>query len=160
MPFNKNNPIVIKERNGDSDTRVIIKVGYSTGNWRTISENVVYSPSLNMYVFSFPNDAKKLNYTYANLITSGTNEEDNVKYCYGTNIGSAVLPSKENCYRVSKENSYTIKIINPRVMHKEYELNDDLTQKQPPPEHKIKEEQNGRRKEARKCWFQVHRNAL
>jgi hypothetical protein len=126
MPFNTNNPLVVKERNGDSDTRVIIKVGYSTGNWRVISENVVYSPSLNMYVFSFPNDANKLNYTYANLITSGTNDEDNIKYCYGTNIGSAILPSKENCYRVSKENSYTIKILNPRVMHKEYELNDDL----------------------------------
>jgi len=126
MPFNTNNPLVVKERNGDTDTRVIIKVGYSTGSWRVISENIVYSPTLNMYVFSFPNDANKLNYTYANLVTSGTNEEDNIKYCYGTNIGSAILPSKENCYRVSKENSYTIKIINPRVMHKEYELNDDL----------------------------------
>ena len=126
MPFNTNNPIVVKERNGDSDTRIIIKIGYSTGNWKEITENIVYESTLNMYVFSFPNNESKLNYTYALLETSGSNDEDNVKYCYGTNIGSAILPSKENCYRVSKDNSYTIKVLNPRVMFKEYAISDEL----------------------------------
>ena len=126
MPFNTLNPIIIKERNGDSNTRVIVKVGYSTGSWQIIGENILYNSQLNMYVFSFPNDEKKLNYTYANLVTSGTNDEDNVKYCYATNIGSAILPSSENCYRVSKENSYTIKIINPSVIYKNYDLSDEL----------------------------------
>ena len=81
MPFNTNNPIVVKERNGDSDTRIIIKIGYSTGNWKEITENIVYESTLNMYVFSFPNNESKLNYTYALLETSGANDEDNVKYC-------------------------------------------------------------------------------
>ena len=73
----------------------------------------VFNPNLNMYVFSFPNNEKRLNYTYASLIASGTKQGDNIKYCYGTNIGSAILPSKENCYRVSLDNSYTLKFLNP-----------------------------------------------
>ena len=128
MPFTTSKPIIIKERGGDSNTRVIIKVGYYTGSWSSTEyENVVYSPQLNMFVFSFPNDAKKLNYTSANLITKGVNDGDNVKYCYGTNIGSAILPSNENCYRVSKDNSYTIKFLNPFVMYKDYNIDGDLT---------------------------------
>ena len=126
IPFTTNNPVVLKERNGDSNSRVIIKVGYNTGSWTTISENVVYNVNLNMYVFSFPADDDKYNYTSALLKTSGTNSEDNVKYCYGTNIGSAVLPSSENCYRVSHDNSYTIKVLNPLVMYKDYDMEEDL----------------------------------
>ena len=126
MPFTTANPIVLKERNGDSNSRVIIKVGYNTGSWTAVSENVVYSSNLNMYVFSFPAGADKYNYTSALLKTSGTNDENNVKYCYGTNIGSALLPSSENCYRVSYDNSYTIKVLNPLVMYKDYDLEEDL----------------------------------
>ena len=126
MPFTTQNPIVVKERNGDSNTRIIIKVGYATSSWREYANNVVYNPELNMYVFYFPPDADKYNYTYALLETSGTNSQDNVKYCYGTNIGSAVLPSNENCYRVSKDNSYTIKVLNPLVMFKDYEMKEEL----------------------------------
>ena len=127
MPFTTTNPIVLKERNGDSNSRIIIKVGYSTGTWTQVSENVVYNFNLDMYVFSFPADADKYNYTYALLKTSGTNSDDNVKYCYGTNIGSAIVPSSENCYRVSHDNSYTIKVLNPLVMYKDYEMEDELT---------------------------------
>ena len=124
MPFTTNNPIVVKERGGDSNTRVIVKVGYSTRGWQ-ITDNIRYSPTLNMYVYSFPNDQERLNYTYVNLITSGTTTGDNVKYCVGTNIGSAILPSNENCYRVSLDNSYTLKVLNPLVMHKDYDLEED-----------------------------------
>ena len=126
MPFTTNNPLTVKERSGDSNTRIIVKVGYSTGSWSKYDENVVYNKNLNMYVFYFPPDADKLNYTYALLETSGTNSDNNVKYCYGTNIGSAILPSSENCYRVSSDNSYTIKVLNPQVMYKEYEMSDKL----------------------------------
>ena len=127
MPFTTSNPIVIKERGGDSDTRVIIKVGYNTQNWDDHATDVKYNPQLNMYVFSFPNNEKRFNYTFAYLVTNGTIEGDNVKYCYGTNIGSAIIPSNENCYRVSKNNSYTLKILNPLVMHKDYDIDDDLS---------------------------------
>ena len=126
-PFTTSNPIVVKERGGDSDTRVIIKVGYNTGSWQTHSTNVKYNGGLNMYVFSFPNDERRYNYTFADLVTSGVIQGDNVKYCYGTNIGSAILPSLENCYRVSKDNSYTLKLLNPLIMHKDYDLDEDLS---------------------------------
>ena len=124
--LNTDSPIVLKERNGDSDTRIIIKVGYPTGSWTHISDYVLYNSQLNMYVFYFPPDADKLNYTSAILETSGKNEEDNVKYCYATNIGSAIFPSSENCYRVSAANSYSIKVLNPFVMYRDYDINEDL----------------------------------
>ena len=124
--FNTNNAIVVKERGGDDNTRVIIKVGYNTLRWDKISDNVVYNQALNLYVFSFPVDARNKYRAYALLETSGRNAENNVKYCYGTNIGSAILPSSENCYRVSADNSYTIKIMNPAVMYKDYDLDETL----------------------------------
>ena len=126
MPFSTSKPLVIKEKGGDSNTRVIIKVGYNSESWDEIDENINYNENLNMYVFSFPNNEKRLNYTYASLIASGTKQGDNIKYCYGTNIGSAILPSKENCYRVSLDNSYTLKFLNPLVMHKDYVFDEHL----------------------------------
>ena len=127
--MNTEKSLVIKEKGGDDNTRVIIKVGYSTigsSDWEKISENIVYNKAENMYVFKFPSATKRYNYTDVLLETSGTNAQDNVKYCYGTNIGSAILPSRENCYRVSKDDKYTIKLMNPFVMYKDYELDDTL----------------------------------
>ena len=125
--FNTNNALVIKERGGrDDNTRVIVKVGYNSLQWDKIYDNVAYNEALNIYVFSFPNDERNKYRAYALLETSGTNAEDNVKYCYGTNIGSAILPSSDNCYRVSNDHSYTIKIMNPAVMYKDYELDETL----------------------------------
>ena len=126
MPFSTSNPIVIKERDGDSNTRIIVKVGYKT-QFQPHSDYVVYNEQLNIYVFSFPNDERRLNYTYANVVTKGATGVDNVKYCYGTNIGSAILPSKENCYRVSETNSYTLKVLNPFVMYRDYDMEEDLS---------------------------------
>ena len=100
-PMSTYNPIVIKERSGDSGTRVIIKVGYQiTGSgWIEQSKNIYYNSNLNLYVFSFPNGEDKLNYTYADLLTVGTTEGDNIKYCFSSSIGSPILPSAENCFR-------------------------------------------------------------
>jgi len=127
VPKSTENPITFKEKNGEADTRIIIKVGYNIESWDKISSNGLYHNSgLNMYVFAFPNDEKKLNYTSVNLVTRGVNEGDNVKYCYGTNIGSAIIPSYENCYRISKDNSETIKLLNPFVMYKDYEIDNNL----------------------------------
>ena len=127
MPFTTSNPNFLKERNGNSNSRIIIKVGYSTGTWTQVSGNVVYNFNLDIYVFSSPAGEEKFNYTYALLKTNGTISEDNFKYCYGTNIGSAIIPSSENCYRVSHDNSYIIKILNPLVMYKDYDMEDALT---------------------------------
>jgi hypothetical protein len=119
-PMNNKSPLIIKELGGEEDTRVIVKVGYKTisSDWEKKSDNVIYNKKENLYVFSFPSTVKRYNFTYAMLETYGTNAQDNVKYCYGTNIGSAILPSTENCYRVSQEDKYTIKIMNPLVMYK------------------------------------------
>ena len=125
-PNSTESPIIIKEKGGYSDTRIIIKVGYNTENWEKKEDNLYYNSTFNMYVFSFPNDESKLNYTQVNLVTKGVNEGDNVKYCYGTNLGSAIIPSDENCYRTSKENPYELKFLNPFVMHKDYYIYENL----------------------------------
>ena len=40
MPFTTTNPLVIKERGGDSNTRVIIKVGYNAESWDDYGDNI------------------------------------------------------------------------------------------------------------------------
>ena len=125
MPFSSGG-VVVKERGGLSDTRVIVKLGYNTNQWKTVSDNILHNEAENIFVFSFPVGDKKYMYKYALLETSGTNSDDNVKYCYSGNIGNAIVASTDNCYRVSKTNSYTIKIMNPAIMYKDYELEDNL----------------------------------
>ena len=126
-PMTVSNGITIKERRGSSDTRVIIKVGYSTKNWETKSDNIKYNTKEGIYLFEFPNDVdNKYFYEFAQLTMTGENTDDNVKFCFTTSIGGALKPSSENCYRVSKENSYSLKLYNPLVMYKNYEYNDDL----------------------------------
>ena len=97
------NGITFKERAGLSDTRIILKVGYSNAHWKDTEDDYVqYNEQFKVYSFRFPTDPSMYNYTFAYLKTSGTNAEDNVKYCFNTNIGAALQPSSENCYRVSK----------------------------------------------------------
>ena len=128
MPFSSGG-VVVKERGGSADTRVIVKLGYNINRWKQYedSENIIYNEEENIFVFSFPTGEKRYKYKYALLQTSGTNTEDNVKYCYGSNIGNAIVASTDNCYRVSKDNSYTLKIMNPAIMYKDYELDDSLS---------------------------------
>ena len=127
IPMSLEEGIKIKERGGFSDTRIIIKVGYSNQGWTSIDKYMTYNQELNIYLFTFPNDISKYNYTLANLTTSGTNPEDNIKYCFTANIGAPLKPSSENCYRVSKDNSYTLKAYNPLIMYKDYEYDDKLS---------------------------------
>ena len=128
-PMKLEDGITIKERGGYKDTRIIIKAGYSNLVWEDVEGNeyMKYSKKYDMYLFTFPNNERKYNYTFVELITSGTNSDDNVKYCFTTNIGAAVNPSSENCYRVSKDNSYTLKAYNPLIMYKDYEYDDSLS---------------------------------
>ena len=127
-PMSTSNPLVIRERSGDTGTRVIIKVGYSisSSDWVKEKGNIYKNNNLNLFVFSFPNEADKYNYTFADLITRGTIDGDNIKYCFGTSIGAPILPSAENCFRVSLNNSYTLKVLNPLIMHKDYDFSDDV----------------------------------
>ena len=122
-----NDGINIKERGGSNNTRIIIKVGYSNNDWKEIDQYMKYNEELKMYLFEFPNNEERYNFTLANLETSGTNQEDNVKYCFTPNIGGALKPSSENCYRVSSNNPYTLKVYNPLIMYKDYEYDDELS---------------------------------
>ena len=126
-PMNLKDGILIKERKGSDNTRVIIKVGYSTLDWETKGTYIKYNSKKNIYAFEFPNDPEnKYFYKYAQLTMSGENADNNVKFCFTTSIGGALNPSLENCYRVSKENSYTLKLYNPLIMYKNYVYNEDL----------------------------------
>ena len=129
IPMSLEQGINIKERGGLSDTRVIIKVGYPTVGWEPVPgfDYIKFSSKYNTYLFEFPNNDNRYNYTFANLTTSGTNLEDNVKYCFTTNIGAPLKPSHENCYRVSKDNSYSLKFYNPLIMFKDYKYDIGLS---------------------------------
>ena len=124
-PMTIPNGITFKERAGLSDTRIILKVGYSNAHWKDTEDDYVqYNEQFKVYSFRFPTDPSMYNYTFAFLKTSGTNKEDNLKYCFNTNIGAALKPSSENCYRVSKDNSYTLKVFNPLIMYKDYDYDE------------------------------------
>ena len=120
------NPIILKERGTDSNTRVIIKAGYLYMNFERKGENLYYNRGLNLFVYYFPNNISSLNFTHADLKTIGTFQGDNIKYCYAASIGSPVLPSAENCYRVSLNNSYTLKVLNPLILYKDYDFSDNV----------------------------------
>ena len=127
-PISSFNPIVLRERSGESGTRVIIKVGYQIlgSGWIEKYEDIYCNSKLNLFVFSFPNGENKLNYTYADLLTIGTKQDDNIKYCFSSNIGAPILPSAENCFRVSLNNSYTLKVMNPLILFKDYDFDNDI----------------------------------
>ena len=118
--------IDIKERGGTTDTRVIIKVGYITSKWHQESTNIKYNQAENIYAFEFPNAKEKKQFIIStDLKITGENTEDNVKFCFTSSIGAALQPSTENCYRVSKTNSYTLTFYNPYIMYKNYDYDDD-----------------------------------
>ena len=127
VPFNLGEGITIKERKGSHNTRVIIKVGYSTASWqKKEGTNIKYNDIEKLYAFEFPNDKENKYFCkYAELTMSGINEDDNIKFCFTTSIGGALNPSLENCYRVSKENKYTLKLYNPFIMYKNYAFKGD-----------------------------------
>ena len=120
--------ITIKERGGSKNTRIIVKIGYPQSGWEPEKDpNVKYHNYFKVYAFNFPTDQKRYNYSYVTLKTSGTNNDDNVKYCFNVNIGAPLQPSSENCIRVSKDNAYTLKVFNSLNMYKEYNCESDLS---------------------------------
>ena len=125
-PMSITEGINIKERGGSSTTRVIIKVGFPTNSWIDKSQFIKYNSENDIYLYEFPKDVKESFYTFANLTISGTNTDDNVKFCFTSSIGGPLKPSSENCYRVSKTNSYTLRFYNPFIMYKTYDYSKDL----------------------------------
>ena len=126
-PMSLDGDIIIRERKGSSNTRVIVKIAYPESMWKDHSPYIKYNPEEKVYLFEFPNDAENKDfYTFANLTMNGENADDNVKFCFTSSIGGALKVSAENCYRVSKTNSYSLKFFNPLIAYKNYEYSDDL----------------------------------
>ena len=113
-----------KDTSGSVGTRVILKFGYVIEtNFQKI-QNSIYSNqndeerTINLFGFIYDQTNSKLNYTGVDFEVQTT--EDNVKFCYSTNLGTYINPSLQNCYRVGKNNPYTIKTLNPNVMFRNY----------------------------------------
>ena len=49
-----------------------------------------------------------------------------MNFCYGTNLGSFIMPSLQNCCIVGKSNTYIISILNPYIMYKDYYTSEDI----------------------------------
>ena len=111
---------------GEAATRIIFKFGYVIESTFTKDSNGVYSNkdvpdrTINLYGYKYDTTSKRLNYTGVDFII--TTSEENVKFCYSTNIGTYINPSTTNCYRVGWNNPYTISTRNPLVMYKDYHL--------------------------------------
>jgi hypothetical protein len=116
-----------EDLSGNTNTRVIFKFGLGIETIFTKDENGIYSNkndtdrAYNLYGYIYDNLFSKLNYTGVDFNVS-TNQ-DNVKFCYSTNLGTYIYPSLQNCFRVGKNNAYTIKTLNPYIMHKNYTFN-------------------------------------
>jgi hypothetical protein len=120
------NKILIRNRDtaASMSTRIILKFGYVIENNFQQIENSIYSNQNdeertdNLYGFIYDQTNSKRNYTGVDFEVK--TDEDNVKFCYSTNLGTYINPSLQNCYRVGKNNPYTIKTLNPNVMFRNY----------------------------------------
>ena len=118
--------IIIKNKDitGNIKTRIIFKYGYDIEyNFEKI-QNEIYSNQndnnreINLFGYIYDTTSSKLNYTGVDFEVSTI--EDNVQFCYSTNLGIFINPSLQNCYRVGRANPYTISTLNPLVMYKNY----------------------------------------
>ena len=123
--------IIIKnnELTGSEQTKVIFKFGYDIESTFTKIENDVYNLQtedrlVNLFAYKFKTGEDRLNYTQINFTVTTT--EENVKFCYITNLGAFIDPSLQNCYRVGRANHYTISVLNPYIMYKDYYTGDDV----------------------------------
>jgi hypothetical protein len=120
--------IVNHDKSSGINTRIIFKLGYVIESVFTKDDNGVYHNSnvkdrtINLYGYKYPTTNDALNYTGFDFDISTL--EENVKFCYSTNLGAYINPSLSNCFRVGKNNSYTISTRNPLNMYKNYFLND------------------------------------
>jgi hypothetical protein len=120
----ENVTIVNRDKSSRISTRIIIKMGYVIESVFTkigddIYQNIdVEGRTINLYGYKYVTTAKKLNITGVDFEISTT--EENVKFCYSTNLGAYINPSLTNCFRVGRNNPYTISTRNPLVMYKNY----------------------------------------
>jgi hypothetical protein len=78
----------------------------------------------NLFAYKFKTGDDRLNYTKATFTVSTI--EDNVKFCYASNLGAFIDPSLQNCFRVGRTNPYDISVLNPFVMYKDYYTDEEV----------------------------------
>ena len=111
---------------GTSLSKVFFKYGYSMEDKFTKIQNNIYYYSNNnnkLFGYKFSTGDDRLNYTNISFLVS--TKESNVKFCYATSFGSYMEPSLQDCYHVGYANTYTLTILNPYIMHKDYYLDDE-----------------------------------
>ncbi|MBO6243381.1 MAG: hypothetical protein J6O41_02280 [Clostridia bacterium] len=112
------------DKSSGMSTRIIFKFGYVIESIFTPIGDGVYqnideaSRKINLYAYKYDSTSKRLNYTGVDFDIPTSAE--NVKFCYSTNLGTYIIPSVTNCYRVGKNNPYTISTRNPLIMYKNY----------------------------------------
>jgi hypothetical protein len=116
--------IANKDNSGNVNTRIIFKMGLAIEFIFEKDSKGVYNNQkdtervYNLYGYIYDQTSTKLNYTGVDFEVS--TELANVKFCYSTNLGTYIYPSLQNCYRVGKNNPYTISTLNPNVMYRNY----------------------------------------
>jgi len=118
------------DNGGNSPTRIIFKFGYAIEASFKPDGNGIYhnledkNRKYNLYGYIYDPSSTRLSFTGVDFEVSTTG--DNVKFCYSTNLGTYIYPSLQNCYRVGKNNPYTISTLNPYVMSRNYFSDDDM----------------------------------
>ena len=117
------------QTNGNDGTKILFKFGYAIDKTFTKIENDIYNLQVNnrkenLFAYIFKNGKDRLNYTSVDFIVS--TKEENVKFCYTTNLGSFITPLLQNCFRIGKSNPYNLSILNPYIMYKNYYTSEDI----------------------------------
>jgi hypothetical protein len=101
--------------NCKSQTRFILKIGFdveSGEDWREVQPDQKIDGKLfanhNKYVYKFPVGDNKRNFTFVNFTINSINQEENTKFCYSTNLGTAIEASRENCFRTGRYIPYSL----------------------------------------------------
>lgn len=114
---------------GSELTKVIFKFGYVVEGYFAKIANDMYNlqkenRTANLFAYKFRTGDDRLNYTKATFTVSTF--EDNVKFCYASNLGAFIDPSLQNCFRVGRSNPYDISVLNPFVMYKDYYTDEEV----------------------------------
>ena len=124
------NNIVItnSDNSGAVSTRIIFKFGFAIEMTFHKDDNGIYSnqndPEKIYNLYGYIYDPTNYKYNITGVEFTVSTDLDNVKFCYSTNLGTYIYPSLQNCFRVGKNNPYTISTLNPSVMFRDY-VNDE-----------------------------------
>ena len=110
---------------GNSQTRIIFKYGYEIDNIFEQIDNGLYhlNESDNLFGYKLKKEDNWLNYSSISFMVSTT--EENVEFCYSSNLGAFMEPSLQNCYTVEMANTHTITVLNPYLMNIDYKIHSE-----------------------------------